>query len=406
MDEILKRLVVEYVLVLNLKPNPKNSRTHNPHQLRKIAASIRKFGFLNPILADHFGTILAGHGRFEAAKLNGMTQVPVIRIEHLTPDQIRAYVLADNRLAELAGWDKSILAIELQHLVTFDGDFDVSITGFEIPEVDLIIGEASEGSDKDDAIEQEENLPPVSAAGDVFRLGPHFVTCGNALEPAPYEYVLRGKPVDLVFTDPPYNVKMNGHASGKGRVRHREFPMASGEMKAPAFADFLGRMVERLALAACMLHEPKLLLLDEPTAGVDPKARRDFWDEIHALSAQGLTVLVSTHYMDEAERCDRVVYILNGNIVARGTVSEVVAQTGLITFVVSGDNVRRLAESLRAVPGVEYAAFFGALLHVSGHDRAALESALLPYRGQPGITIEEVSPSLEDVFIHLQEQAT
>jgi len=166
-----------------------------------------------------------------------------------------------------------------------------------------------------------------------------------------------------------------------------------------------GGWKQRMALAACMLHDPKLLLLDEPTAGVDPKARRDFWDEIHALSAEGITVLVSTHYMDEAERCDRIVYILNGNVVARGTVGEVIAQSGLITFVISGDNVRRLAESLRAVPGVEYAAFFGAQLHVSGHDRLPLERALAPYRGQPGLTIEEVNPSLEDVFIHLQEQA-
>jgi len=166
-----------------------------------------------------------------------------------------------------------------------------------------------------------------------------------------------------------------------------------------------GGWKQRMALAACMLHDPRLLLLDEPTAGVDPKARRDFWDEIHALSADGLTVLVSTHYMDEAERCDRIVYILNGKLVAQGTVAEVIAQTGLVTFVVSGDNVRRLAENLRGVAGVEYVAFFGAVLHVSGHDREALENALARYRNIPGITVEESPPSLEDVFIHLQEQA-
>lgn len=164
-----------------------------------------------------------------------------------------------------------------------------------------------------------------------------------------------------------------------------------------------GGWKQRLALAACMLHDPKLLLLDEPTAGVDPEARRDFWDEIHKLSDQGLTVLVSTHYMDEAERCDRIVYILNGKLVARGTVADVIAQSQLITFVVSGENVRRLAEPLRTQPDVEYVAFFGAVLHVSGRDRAALEQALSAYRDQPGITIEEVKPSLEDVFIHLQE---
>jgi ABC-2 type transport system ATP-binding protein len=166
-----------------------------------------------------------------------------------------------------------------------------------------------------------------------------------------------------------------------------------------------GGWKQRLALGACMLHEPKLLLLDEPTAGVDPQARRDFWEQIHGLSEQGLTVLVSTHYMDEAERCDRIVYILNGKLIARGTVAEVIPQSGLITFVVRGEHVRRFAESLRKEAGVEYVAFFGALLHVSGHDRAALERALATIRGEPGIEIEEVAPSLEDVFIQLQDKA-
>ena len=166
-----------------------------------------------------------------------------------------------------------------------------------------------------------------------------------------------------------------------------------------------GGWKQRLALAACMLHEPKLLLLDEPTAGVDPQARRDFWDEIHALSERGLTVLVSTHYMDEAERCDRIVYILNGRLIARGTVSEVIAESGLVTFIISGDYVRRLVETLRDLPGVEHVAFFGSVLHVSGHDRSALEEALATYRGQPGLNVEEAPPSLEDVFIHLQGPA-
>jgi ABC-2 type transport system ATP-binding protein len=154
-----------------------------------------------------------------------------------------------------------------------------------------------------------------------------------------------------------------------------------------------------------MLHEPKLLLLDEPTAGVDPKARRDFWEEIHALSEQGLTVLVSTHYMDEAERCDRIVYILNGKMIARGSVAEVIAQSGLVTFVIEGENVRRLLQKIQGQPGVEYAAFFGAALHVSGRNRELLERALASFRNDPGIRIEEAQPSLEDVFIHLQEQA-
>jgi len=166
-----------------------------------------------------------------------------------------------------------------------------------------------------------------------------------------------------------------------------------------------GGWKQRLALAACLLHEPKLLLLDEPTAGVDPKARRDFWDEIHALSGKGITVLVSTHYMDEAERCDRIVYILNGKIIARGTVADVIAASGLVTFVVEGDGARKLASALNGAPGVEHAAFFGAALHVSGRERASLETALAPYRSQPGLSVHEAPPTLEDVFIHLQGQA-
>jgi ABC-2 type transport system ATP-binding protein len=166
-----------------------------------------------------------------------------------------------------------------------------------------------------------------------------------------------------------------------------------------------GGWKQRLALAACMLHSPKLLLLDEPTAGVDPKARRDFWDEIHRLSSEGLTVLVSTHYMDEAERCDRIVYISLGNIVARGTVAEVIDQSKLFTFIVEGDGARQLAERLRGQKGVEFVSFFGAALHVSGRDRAALEAALAPYRGKPGIAIQDAVPSLEDVFIQLQEES-
>ena len=164
-----------------------------------------------------------------------------------------------------------------------------------------------------------------------------------------------------------------------------------------------GGWKQRMALAACMLHSPRLLLLDEPTAGVDPKARRDFWNEIHTLSGQGITVLVSTHYMDEAERCDRIVYISYGDVVARGTVPEIIAASGLITFTIAGEGARALAERLRGLPGVEFVAFFGALLHVSGYDRALLEKALAPYRNDAALTISETAPSLEDVFIQLQQ---
>lgn len=161
-----------------------------------------------------------------------------------------------------------------------------------------------------------------------------------------------------------------------------------------------GGWKQRLALASATLHEPKLLLLDEPTAGVDPKARRTFWDEIHALAAEGLTVLVSTHYMDEAERCHEIAYISYGRLIARGTAGEVIAQSGLITFRGEGPNADKLAHALAKAPGVETAAAFGAAIHVSGTERTALETAIQPYRDQ-GFRWSEVAPTLEDVFIQL-----
>ncbi len=161
-----------------------------------------------------------------------------------------------------------------------------------------------------------------------------------------------------------------------------------------------GGWKQRLALASCILHEPKLLLLDEPTAGVDPKARRDFWDQIHALSAKGLTVLVSTHYMDEAERCHDIAYIVYGKLIARGTSEEVIKQSGLITFLGEGAGADRLSHDLEGKPGVLTVAPFGQAIHVSGDDRAALEAAIAPYRRAP-FRWHETEPTLEDVFIRL-----
>ena len=161
-----------------------------------------------------------------------------------------------------------------------------------------------------------------------------------------------------------------------------------------------GGWKQRLALAAATLHEPRLLLLDEPTAGVDPQARREFWDEIHALADRGLTVLVSTHYMDEAERCHDIGYILNGRLIARGTAAEIVAESGLITFNGQGPDVGRIAHELEAHPGVLSASAFGAAVHVSGTDKHRLEQAIAPWRRAP-YNWEQVAPSLEDVFIQL-----
>ena len=161
-----------------------------------------------------------------------------------------------------------------------------------------------------------------------------------------------------------------------------------------------GGWKQRLALAACVLHEPRLLLLDEPTAGVDAKARREFWDLIHDMAGDGLTVLVSTHYMDEAERCNRIVYLANGHIVVQGNGEDLSHHSGLITFEATGQNVDAAARSLRRMPGVEAAAVFGRALHVAGTDRAALEGAIHTAKSD-SLTWREVEPRLEDVFIHM-----
>jgi ABC-2 type transport system ATP-binding protein len=166
-----------------------------------------------------------------------------------------------------------------------------------------------------------------------------------------------------------------------------------------------GGWKQRLALAACMLHEPKLLLLDEPTAGVDPKARRDFWEEIHALAATGISVLVSTHYMDEAERCHRLAYLAYGTLLATGTVEEVVAQQALATWLVSGPDLGPLERALRSAPGVDEVTPFGHTLHVTGRDAAALDAAIAPHKSDPRHRWQRSEPRLEDVFIHLMANA-
>ena len=165
-----------------------------------------------------------------------------------------------------------------------------------------------------------------------------------------------------------------------------------------------GGWKQRLALAACLIHEPKLLLLDEPTAGVDPAARRDFWDQIHALAAAGLTVLVSTHYMDEAERCHELAYISYGRLLARGTVAEVIAGANLTTWSIAGSNLVEVGHELRDAPGIKTVASFGATLHVSADSSESLERAMASLK-ERGLKIETIEPSLEDVFIALMQDA-
>jgi len=166
-----------------------------------------------------------------------------------------------------------------------------------------------------------------------------------------------------------------------------------------------GGWKQRLALGACTLPNPQLLLLDEPTAGVDPKARRDFWNEIHALAADGLTVLVSTHYMDEAERCHEIAYIAYGHLLAHGTVEQVIARSALSTYTVTGDDLHQLQDRLTGQPGIDMVAPFGNSLHVSGRDRAALEATVAPWRENKALHWQHGAPSLEDVFIELMTRS-
>ncbi len=231
-----------------LRPSPNNPRTHSAKQIKQIAASIRRFGFTNPVLITDANDIVAGHGRVHAAKLLGIDQVPVLRLSHLTPTEIRAYIIADNKLALNAGWDAEILAIELQALV--DLDFDVELTGFSLAEIDLTLDAASDA--RPNPVGPEDEIPgpeatAVTQLGDVWQLGRHRLVCGDARSPEAYSALLGDERAGLIFTDPPYNVPIDGHVCGSGRVHHREFAMGVGEMTEDQFTEFLRACLQNMA---------------------------------------------------------------------------------------------------------------------------------------------------------------
>lgn len=239
---------IEHIPPDRLRPWASNARTHSKKQLRQIADSIRTFGFTNPVLIDESGTILAGHGRVAAAQMMGLETVPCRRIGEMTAEQKKAYVIADNKLALNAGWDEEILAIELQGLLETDLEFDIEVTGFSIPEIDALIEGLSPEDDGDPADDTlPEDGPPVSRVGDLWELGPHRVICGNALEAETFDRLLEDERARMVFTDPPYNVPIDGHVGGSGATKHREFVMASGEMSPEAFKAFLETALGNLA---------------------------------------------------------------------------------------------------------------------------------------------------------------
>jgi DNA modification methylase len=228
-----------------LTPDLRNPRKHSRAQIRAIARSIEAFGFNAPILINKNKQIIAGHGRYEAAKLNGCMQVPVICLEHLTEAQARAYMLADNKLTDRSSWDDTKLALHLQELSELALDFDIEAIGFELPEIDfrvqsLDMTEIAETADEFNAAVG----PAVSHIGDLWLLNNHRLYCGSALDATAYDIILGTAKAAAVFTDPPYNVKIDGHVCGGGAVKHREFAMGSGEMTEDEFAHFLTQTLE------------------------------------------------------------------------------------------------------------------------------------------------------------------
>lgn len=233
---------IEYIAIDEIGVASRNPRTHGAKQIKQIEASIQKFKFTTPLFVTGDNTLIAGHGRLMAAKNLGMKELPCIRLSHLSPHEARAYLIADNRIAELAGWDKAMLALELKELDELD--FDIASTGFELPEIDILINDASERSTK--KAERQDDIPSrpatteaISRVGDLWKCGRHALVVGDAKDPAVISRLMWGAKAAMVFTDPPYNVPIAGHVSGKGAIKHREFVEASGEMTSEQFAAFL-----------------------------------------------------------------------------------------------------------------------------------------------------------------------
>lgn len=228
-----------------LHPDPTNARKHSRAQIKAIAKSIEAFGFNAPILVDRNKKIIAGHGRYEAALLRGDAEVPVILLDHLSDVQAKAYMLADNKLTDRSSWDDQKLAIQLKELSDLALDFDIAATGFELPEIDIRIQSLDDpdGTDRADEFLPAAG-PTVAIRGDLWHLGEHRLYCGDALEDGTWSELLGPERAAAVFTDPPYNIKIDGMASGNGKIKHREFAMAAGEMSRFEYSTFLERSLE------------------------------------------------------------------------------------------------------------------------------------------------------------------
>lgn len=248
----MHNLKLSYRPVSEIKTNPRNARTHDKRQLKQIKESIEAFGFTNPLLVDERGVLIAGHGRLTAARSLNIETVPVIELAHLSDPQKRALMLADNKIALNAGWDMDVLANELSELSSIELDFDLELTGFDVADIDIIIGDAQarEDAQAEVAAVPANDMPVVAKPGELWLLGNHRVLCGNARRAADFAMLMGDRKADMVFTDPPYNVPIVGHVTGKGRARHREFHEASGEMSQTEFTDFLSDVMADCA-ASC-----------------------------------------------------------------------------------------------------------------------------------------------------------
>ncbi len=244
-------LSIRYLSTSRLKPDPKNPRLHSEKQVQQIARSIKAFGFNVPLLIDAEMQVVAGHGRLQACQLLAITEVPTISLEHLTEAQARAFMIADNRLTENATWDDRLLAEQFKELSEVELDFSLEATGFEMGEIDVMVenlAPAPEGKeDPADAVPEATTEIQVSKVGDLWQLGRHKVYCGNSLNQPTYAALIGDARAAMVFTDPPYNVRIDGHATGLGTIQHKDFKMASGEMNSAEFTDFLSRVCSLLA---------------------------------------------------------------------------------------------------------------------------------------------------------------
>lgn len=233
---------MQKIEISKLKPYKRNPRVHSERQIDLIAQSIKNFGFTAPILIDENNTVLSGHGRLAAAKKLHLSKVPVRIIKNLSEHQKKAYVIADNKLAEKSSWDKDLLSIEIEDMVLNDPDFDISLTGFETAEIDLLLHKEDKNEVLDEPISSK--IPQIVKKGQVWQLGPHKIICANALDKSTYEYLLGNEKAVAVISDPPFNVPVEGHICGKGKTKHKEFAMASGEMSRKEFRSFMEKSFE------------------------------------------------------------------------------------------------------------------------------------------------------------------